>query len=387
MSTPTTAFHSIQTISMNMSGGNGTEEDIDDWNYEWNFPFSVILAAILSISAFLAVVGNSMVLTVVIRHRGMRTRTNLFLVNLAVADLLVGAAVVPFAITTLIEGKWIFGPVNGTFCSINGWLNCFCLVASIHTLMYISVHKHYSITRPLGSHFKLRQILGMMAAAWVWAAVSSTITVTGLSSVRYKQGTTQCGPEYPSGIKSYVFHGIIQITNVVIPIVILTYCYTRMFMEIRAHSKRLQANSTLEQDIILAQQKKVTITLFIVLAVFVVCVLPFNLYTTYATIKKDKHFSPYLNPVAYAFLYLNSACNPIIYAFRSPSFREGYKEILCQTPHYVISDGEYRRHLALYRLVPFIMLYLFHDFARLSSTNKLICPVRDVRFHVLWFKM
>lgn len=40
------------------------------------------------------------------------------------------------------------------------------------------------------------------------------------------------------------------------------------------------------------------------------------------------------------FLYLSSMCNPIIYAFRSPAFREGYKEILCQTPNYVISDGE-----------------------------------------------
>ena len=186
------------------------EEDEDDKYYRWNFAFSVILAALLSISAFLAVVGNSMVLTVVIRHRGMRTRTNLFLVNLAVADLLVGAAVMPLTITTLIEGRWIFG--NGTFCTINGWLNCFCLVASIHTLMYISVHKHYSITQPMASHFKLRQILGMMAAAWVWAAVSSTITVTGLSSVRYKRGTTQCGPEYPDGLKSYIFHAIIQVS-------------------------------------------------------------------------------------------------------------------------------------------------------------------------------
>ena len=187
------------------------DDDEDDKYYRWNFAFSVILATLLSISAFLAVVGNSMVLTVVIRHRGMRTRTNLFLVNLAVADLLVGAAVMPLTITTLIEGRWIFG--SGTFCTINGWLNCFCLVASIHTLMYISVHKHYSITQPMASHFKLRQILGMMAAAWVWAAVSSTITVTGLSSVRYKRGTTQCGPEYPDGLKSYIFHAIIQVSE------------------------------------------------------------------------------------------------------------------------------------------------------------------------------
>ena len=88
-----------------------------------------------------------------------------------------------------------------------------------------------------------------------------------------------------------------QVTNIFIPVIILTYCYTRMFGAIRAHSKRLQENSTLEQDIILAQQKKVTITLFIVLAVFIICALPYHLYATYTTIQKDKHFSPYLNPI------------------------------------------------------------------------------------------
>ena len=40
-------------------------------------------------------------------------------------------------------------------------------------------------------------------------------------------------------------------------------------------------------------------------------------------------------------MYMNSGCNPIIYAWRSPSFREGYKEILCQKSGYIVSDGMY----------------------------------------------
>ena len=30
------------------------------------------------------------------------------------------------------------------------------------------------------------------------------------------------------------------------------------------------------------------------------------------------------------FGYLNSACNPIIYAFRSQAFREGYRQVVCR---------------------------------------------------------
>uniref|UniRef100_A0A2C9M7W1 Uncharacterized protein n=1 Tax=Biomphalaria glabrata TaxID=6526 RepID=A0A2C9M7W1_BIOGL len=41
---------------------------------------------------------------------------------------------------------------------------------------------------------------------------------------------------------------------------------------------------------------------------------------------------------AYTFLYMSSMCNPIIYAFRSAAFREGYKEILCQQANYVTDE-------------------------------------------------
>ena len=205
----------VDRISSTFSS-NSAHIDIDNLTSnnierEWNPFFSFTLAAILTIFAAIAIIGNMMVLTIVIRHRGMRTRTNFFLVNMSIADLLVAILVMPVSIATLIKGKWMFGPIQGTFCSINAWCNCFCLVASLHTLMYISIHKHSSITKPLSSHFSLSQILGMIGAAWTWAAVSSTLTVTGLSSASYKKGTTQCGPNYPDGLRTYIFHVIIQV--------------------------------------------------------------------------------------------------------------------------------------------------------------------------------
>ncbi|CAL1530945.1 unnamed protein product [Lymnaea stagnalis] len=317
----------------NTTAANATDETID---YRWSFEFSVILATILSVAAFFIIVGNSMVLVVIIRHRGMRTRTNLFLVNLAVADLFVGLFVVPFTITTLVENDWIFG--EGFVCKFNGWMNSFCLISSIHTLMYISIHKYYSIVRPLSNPLKLSYIIAMMAAAWIWAGACSTMNIIGLK-VEYKPGTSQCGPKYPDGLQAYIIHALLQITVILIPLIILVFCYTRMFQAIKKHSQRLRNNSTVAEDLILSQQKKVAVTLLIVLATFVIMALPYHAYANYTTIIKDKkHFSSYLNPVAYTFLFLSSMCNPIIYAFRSPAFREGYKEILCQTPNYVISD-------------------------------------------------
>lgn len=183
------------------------------YDSRWSFEFSVILATVLSISAFCTVMGNSMVLMVIIRHRGMRTRTNLFLVNLAVTDLLVGLFVMPFSITTLLKNRWIFGD---TLCDLNGWMNSFCLITSFHTLMYISVHKYYSIVRPLSNPLKLSYILAMIAAAWLWAGVGSTLNY-GVLEIIYKRGASQCGPRYPDNTRRFIAHAVLQMTVIVIP--------------------------------------------------------------------------------------------------------------------------------------------------------------------------
>lgn len=73
----------------------------------------------------LAVLGNVLVLVTLAQNRGMRTITNLFLLNLAIADLLVGVLCMPFSLTGTILKDFIFGHalcklipyLQGTFLS------------------------------------------------------------------------------------------------------------------------------------------------------------------------------------------------------------------------------------------------------------------------------
>ncbi|XP_052095040.1 trace amine-associated receptor 5-like isoform X3 [Mytilus californianus] len=303
--------------------------------------FSLLETAIfgtwISISMVFAIFGNLMVIAVVIRHRGMRTRTNMFLVNLAIADFLVGVLLAPFSLTTLIAKDWIFGDI---LCFINSFCNAAFLITSIQTLMYISIHKYLSITRPLTQITKCK-ILIMIGAAWGWAIVCASLTTFILSTSKYKEGTMQCGPKYPTySTKSLTFHFIIQASNIFLPLFLMIGCYVRMFAEIKQHMQRLDENTALDRNMIFSQQRRVTITLLIVLSCFVLCWIPYCVYSNYAAFVRDKSTIPrYANAIAYCFGYMNSACNPIIYAWRSPSFREGYKEILCQEPSYVVSDA------------------------------------------------
>jgi len=77
----------------------------------WTVPWRVALTLSLALIMSGAVLGNSLVVVVVLRNRGMRTRTNLFLCNLAVADLLCAVIDMPFSLITVASGRWIFDDV------------------------------------------------------------------------------------------------------------------------------------------------------------------------------------------------------------------------------------------------------------------------------------
>ena len=61
-------------------------------------PFSLLLIVLYGVVFVLGLVGNVMVIAVIVRHKHMRTVTNLFFLNLAVGDLLVVCVCMPFTL-------------------------------------------------------------------------------------------------------------------------------------------------------------------------------------------------------------------------------------------------------------------------------------------------
>ena len=280
----------MSLLSSNLSGLNDSNESVSSLNVSlelppWNLIQKVVFVTWLSISMLCAIFGNLMVIVVVVKHKGMQTRTNMFLVNLAVADFLVGTLLAPFSLTTLIRDTWIFGDF---MCHVNGLLNNLCFITSIHTLMYISIHKYVSITRPFSRILNNWKILIMIGCAWTWSIVCAILTMFVLNKIVYKPRTMQCGPEYPHNNTEYLHHIIIQVTNVLLPLTIMIFAYARMYCEFRQHAIRLQKNTTLQSDQIIGQQVQVTKTLFIVLACFMLCWLPYACYSSYVSMVADK---------------------------------------------------------------------------------------------------
>lgn len=65
----------------------------------WGDPDLLISLAVLALINVMVIVGNCLVIAAVFCSSKLRSVTNLFIVSLAVADLLVGVAVLPFSAT------------------------------------------------------------------------------------------------------------------------------------------------------------------------------------------------------------------------------------------------------------------------------------------------
>lgn len=68
-------------------------------NTTWGEPKLLISLSILALINVMVIIGNCLVIAAVFCSSKLRSVTNLFIVSLAVADLLVGVAVLPFSTT------------------------------------------------------------------------------------------------------------------------------------------------------------------------------------------------------------------------------------------------------------------------------------------------
>ena len=83
--------------------------------------------------------GNALVVFVVLTDRKMRQSvTNLLILNLAVADLVIMLLGVPEIVQFMLDKGWLLGPVA---CKVNRFLLVVCLYVSVLSLVSVCVER------------------------------------------------------------------------------------------------------------------------------------------------------------------------------------------------------------------------------------------------------
>ncbi|XP_007244865.3 trace amine-associated receptor 13c-like [Astyanax mexicanus] len=107
---------------------------------------NILLFIFLSCISVCTVILNLLVIISISHFKQLHTPTNLLILSLAVADLLMGMFVMPVDIMQLIDSCWYLGKLS---CCILDLINCLSVTASLCSLTFIAVDRYIAVCDPL----------------------------------------------------------------------------------------------------------------------------------------------------------------------------------------------------------------------------------------------
>ncbi|XP_052777748.1 5-hydroxytryptamine receptor 6-like [Mya arenaria] len=316
---------------------NGLNESNEQRHFGENqvLPGSIVTGVALFFIAALTITGNIMVFVAVIFNKKLRSVSNLFIMSLSMADLLLGTVVMIPATLNEIFGRWILA---SGFCVVWAGFDVMLCSASVLNVCLISLDRYIAVMSPL--RYKVlvthRRAFAMIAVAWAIAICASFIPLgTGihnpdlptLTNLTFLTETPQC-----LFIPSLTFVLIASTVTILLPIIVAFGLYYRVSKEAKrqacfvgvliAPSNMLLGAKVANKHIREPFTRKATITLGIIVGAYVVTWAPFlitNILEALCTCVHAKLFS------AFVWLgYCNSLINPIIYPFFIRDFRNVY---------------------------------------------------------------
>ena len=120
-------------------------EEVEDISGQTSDAAKVIEVIVLCLIIIAAVVGNISIWIIIINSKALRTITNMFILGLSAADLLVSIANMPMTVYAVISGSW---PLSDAACVIFGYINMLTLVTSVLSLCNISINRYFMVCKP-----------------------------------------------------------------------------------------------------------------------------------------------------------------------------------------------------------------------------------------------
>ncbi|KAJ7336536.1 hypothetical protein OS493_011746 [Desmophyllum pertusum] len=119
----------------------------------------------------IALFGNSFGLFLVLKKSSSSSVTNLFIANMAIADLLLTVTVMPFQVAYFYRGLvWIGGAMGNITCKVLFHVIPVSIAATVLTMLVISIDRFYAVFYPLRSKlFRKPRILS--AIIWILSFV------------------------------------------------------------------------------------------------------------------------------------------------------------------------------------------------------------------------
>ncbi|KAG7472595.1 hypothetical protein MATL_G00110480 [Megalops atlanticus] len=277
-----------------------------------------------------SVLGNVMVVWAVKINRSLRDTTFCFIVSLALADIAVGALVIPLAITISIGLQTHFYSCLLVACTV-----LVLTQSSILALLAIAIDRYLRVKIPTSYKRVVtpRRAGAAVVACWAVAFVVGLTPMLGWNNLQKLQENGSIGPDL---VITCQFETVISMEYMVYfnffgwvlpPLVLMLLIYTEIFYMIHRQLNKKVTASNADPSKYYDKELKLAKSLALVLFLFAVSWLPLHILNCITLFCPSCQKPMFLIYIAILLTHGNSAVNPIVYAFRIKKFRTAFLKI------------------------------------------------------------
>ncbi|OQV20648.1 putative Vasopressin V1a receptor [Hypsibius exemplaris] len=297
----------------------------------------VLQMVLLSFFMIIALVGNTSVLIYLYKTQGCQRPVTIFVMSLAISDILIAIFSMSTELIWDAFGGWILGAFA---CKLITYVQCLLFATTAFILMSMSFDRYEAICKPMAFSRTISRSRKMIVASWILAiivAIPQLFIFLQVTDGTYPDGTAKyaCKSQgysapwqrklYVSWLASYVF---------VVPLCFVAFCYIKIALVVwRSTNQHVQLtngggstggsesvalrrnNVTVDGSVERAKVRTIQITICI-LSCYMFCWAPYftmtllNVWTDY---RYRKVIPPAVRTLAQCLAWFSSCVNPIIY--------------------------------------------------------------------------
>ncbi|XP_064110012.1 neuropeptide F receptor-like [Macrobrachium nipponense] len=295
--------------------------------------YTLILA--YSVLIVLGASGNSLVVLAVIRKPAMRTARNVFIINLAISDLLLCLVTMPLTLMELLSQYWPLGDTPFT-CKLVGTLQATSIFVSTISITAIALDRYHVIVYPTKKSLQKVGAVATLLAIWVMSFILALpnfiwrtleihqVNLPGIEVVGF------CFEQWPTLHGRAYYSIFVIVVQYCLPILTVSVAYARICNKLKYRMSNASTRSARSKKEDLRMKKTNTLLISIAL-IFCLSWLPLNLYNVIVDLHNPFGEDTESMLVAYSVCHMagmSSACsNPLLYGWLNDNFRKEFLEI------------------------------------------------------------
>ncbi|KAH3787301.1 alpha-1A adrenergic receptor-like [Dreissena polymorpha] len=283
--------------------------------------FAKITITLMIIVSIVVTVGNSLVIAAIVKFERLRDITGVFIANLAIADLIIGASL-PFQIV------FFFYPsleANKYSCLLRYLVISFACNASIYSLVCTVLDRYIAIIYPLHYYEIMTKRVAYIMVGLIW-----TVDVIFQSIPLFVVNDYDQSPFCLYEVVMDKWYRCANLVHGIVLAFIMFMLYMNIFLIVHKHVTRIQSEAIVQSESRQRQvAKQMNTSIAMVVLFFHISWLPFFLIQL--TMLDVGQVTQTKVMVANFLVFLgifNSVVNPFVYAWKNKQYRRAFRKLL-----------------------------------------------------------